>query len=180
MEELKRNGYQVYLSAFQRYDTYMHPLTVNQFYERLDQLDPTITDLWGVYNEQSMIAYAEVKKYDDMRHLGIIKFHPEYMKDYPSYALFFALIEHYLTDERIKYISNGTRSLSHDTNIQDFLIQKFNFRKAYCRLNIYYKMPLGFIVKMLYPFRVLFSSIPLKFSKKIYLLFYQEYIKRHS
>jgi hypothetical protein len=56
-------------------------------------------------------------------------------------------------------VSNGSRSISHDTNMQDYLL-KFGWHKQFCRLNIVYG-PLAEIgVKALYPFRRYISRLP--------------------
>jgi len=179
-QELKKSGFDVYLSAFKRYETFIKPMSQQKFCERIDQINVGEYDFWGVYNKKQMIAYAEVRKMGEMCHLNIIKFHPDYMKQYPSYALFYSLIDYYLSMQHIKYISNGTRSLSHDTNIQDFLLQKFNFRKAYCSLNVCYSPIVKVVVMVLYPFRKLFKKIPVNLAQKLYALLNQEYVRRNS
>ena len=50
---------------------------------------------------------------------------------------------------------DGGRSITNHSNIQPFLIDKFNFKKAYCHFDIYYKWWLRVAIKMLYPFRKL-------------------------
>ena len=52
-----------------------------------------------------------------------------------------------------KYICDGARSISHETNFQDYLEKYFGFRKAYCKLHIAYNPRVKWIVKMLFPFR---------------------------
>ena len=56
------------------------------------------------------------------------------------------------------YINDGTRSLYHETAFQDYLEKYFGFRKAFCLLKIEYWPPFGIGVRLLYPFRKLFSS----------------------
>lgn len=51
------------------------------------------------------------------------------------------------------YINDGARSIRHETAFQDYLEKYFGFRKAYCKLNIMYRFPLGIMVSVLYPFR---------------------------
>lgn len=52
-----------------------------------------------------------------------------------------------------KYICDGTRNISHETKFQDYLEKYFNFRKAYCKLNIKYRPVIKPIVKLLFVFR---------------------------
>ncbi len=58
----------------------------------------------------------------------------------------------------MRYVYDGTRSITHHSNIQEFLLVKFKFRKAYCRLQIGYVWWLRIIVCLLYPFRRLISN----------------------
>lgn len=51
------------------------------------------------------------------------------------------------------YINDGSRAIRHETAFQDYLEKYFEFRKAYCRLNMRYRKGFGLLVKVLYPFR---------------------------
>ena len=59
-------------------------------------------------------------------------------------------------------VSDGSRSVSEHSNIQSYLIDKFKFRKAYCRLDVYYKWWFGIVVKILYPFRNVIPFVNVK------------------
>ena len=60
---------------------------------------------------------------------------------------------YYLNELKLRYVSDGARSITEHSNIQPFLINKFKFRKAYCNLKLYYKWWFGIAVKLIYPFR---------------------------
>jgi len=60
---------------------------------------------------------------------------------------------HYLNQRKLRYVNDGARSISHFTQVQDFLIDKFKFRKAYSRLLVAYNPQVGLGVRFLYPFR---------------------------
>ena len=177
-EELKNEGFNVYKAAFLNYNTLLDPLNEKEFYERIDGLQDDIYDLWGVYRDNKLIAYTEIRKLGRVRNTSITKFHPDYLKDYPSYALFYTLIDYYLSSPGVSYITNGTRSIFHKTNIQDFLISKFNYRKAYCKLHVYYKPAVKWMINLLYPFNPLISKIPLVIFQKLSMLLTQEYFRR--
>ena len=67
----------------------------------------------------------------------------------------------------------------HKTNTQQYLIQKFNFRKAFCTLHLEYRSPLKFIVKFLYRFKPVLKFLKWNFIfNKIYALLLHEEIKR--
>ena len=103
---------------------------------------------------------------------------PESMAKFSGYLLFHEMELHYLKKRGFKYISDGARSLSHDTNIHDFLIRKFNFRKAYANLHVVYTPWLGLAVKLAFPLRHWIDAVPLGPSKKAGILLKQESIRR--
>lgn len=178
-EELKIQGYPVYEGAFTRYDT-SRKLARDEFLRRIEGLNPDQYEFWGVYQGTALVAYAEIRHIKDVINTSVMKFHPSGLKDYSSYALFYTLIEHYLGKRKIRYITNGARSLSHDTNIQGFLIEKFNFRKAYCKLNVCYTGFLGNLVRVAYPLRSLIGMLPIWPFDNLHALLMQEYIRRNS
>ena len=107
-----------------------------------------------------------------------IKFHPKYLRLYSSYALFYTMNYYYLNEMKFRYVNDGARNLVHKTNIQDFLITKFGFRKAYCKLHIQYNLFLKFLVMLIYPLRFVFYRFNNKFAVKITSLLVQEEIRR--
>jgi len=125
-----------------------------------------------------MIAYAQNFLLDRSCNYGSMKFYLKYLNLYPSYALIYHMNRYYLNDKDFLYVSDGARSILHDTNIQEFLIKKFQFRKAYCRLNIVYRWDIKLIVIFLYPFRKIILKINQNFFKKISVLLAQEEIQR--
>lgn len=57
------------------------------------------------------------------------------------------------------YIFDGERSVNHETAFQDYLEKYFGFRKAYCRLHLKYRSPVGMAVGALYPLRKLLRAL---------------------
>jgi len=79
---------------------------------------------------------------------------PAYNKThYPYYALFYRMNEYYLSKMNKLFVCDGFRTLDGHSNIQDFLIEKFKFRKAYCELHVVYKWWLACFVKVIFPIR---------------------------
>ncbi|MCR4401057.1 MAG: hypothetical protein NUV35_09390, partial [Syntrophomonadaceae bacterium] len=74
-------------------------------------------------------------------------------------------------------LSNGSRSISHDTNMQDFLA-KFGFRKEYCLLRVAYRPVVDLAVRALYPFRGLISSLQGRRAQPVSAILFQEELKR--
>ncbi len=88
---------------------------------------------------------------------------PDALRDrtHPYYGLIYEMNNHYLSEKKLKYVSDGSRSITEHSNIQPFLEHNFKFRKAYCKLKIYYKWWFGVVIKVLFPFRnvIFFRSI---------------------
>ena len=72
---------------------------------------------------------------------------------YTNYGLFYAMNEHYLGEKHSRYVTDGSRTITEHSGIQDYLTQNFNFRKAYCRLELHYRWWMKIAVNLLYPFR---------------------------
>ena len=104
-------------------------------------------------NEAVAIAVNTIKKdsceYDTMRCKA------DALKDrtYPYYGLIYEMNNHYLGERKLRYVNDGSRTITEHSNIQDFLIHNFGFRKAYCRLKIHYKWWFKVVIKILFPFR---------------------------
>ena len=138
-QELLKSGYSVYKNALERYDVVLQKLNQNEFIKEIDGLDQQ-WDFWGVYcsANKNLVAYSLNRVVDDYCDYSTIKFDPIYLRDYSSYILYYSMNKYYLNENNFKYVNNGTRSISHQTNIHDFLIDKFKFRKAYCKMEIEY------------------------------------------
>lgn len=96
-------------------------------------------------------------------------------------ALVYAVVMHY--NDRLSsdfYIVDGERNIKHETNFFHYLIKYFEFRLAYCRLNIEYNNRMRLIINLLYPFRgvakLLRKLHPL--INNVYCVLYQEQLRR--
>ena len=152
---IARNGYEVYYEAFKRYNTFLEPISKEDFSKKILNSKSNI-DFWGVFVNNKLIAYSQNRVRDNVCEYNVTKFNPSFLKYRPSEALFYEMNKYYLNEKNFLYVSDGARSLSHQTNIQDFLISKFKFRKVYCRLNIAYRRDIDLLVKILFPFRKIF------------------------
>ena len=110
-------------------------------------------------NEAVAIAVNTIKKdsceYDTMR----CKSEALHDRSYPYYGLIYEMNRHYLGEKMLKYVNDGSRTVTEHSLIQDFLIHNFKFRKAYCKLKIYYKWWLNVVIKVLFPFK---NIIPIR------------------
>ena len=174
-DEIKQYGFESYSKSFLQYGTYILPKNINNFRKEIDMLD-NAWHFWAIYNSDGkMIGYSQNRVLDDYCDYSTIKFHPEYLKLYPSFALFYTMNRYYLNDNKFKYVNDGARSIYHETNIQDFLMQKFKFRKAYCKLHIIYSMKIKFLISIIYPFRFLLQHFKIR---QLNTLIIQEKIRR--
>ena len=86
--------------------------------------------------------------------------------------------QYYLNENNFRYVNDGARSISHETNIQTFLIDKFRFRKAYCKLNIIYSTKVRLLLSLIYPFRLILVFLNFGIFIKLNILLKQENIRR--
>ena len=99
-------------------------------------------------------GYAVVKNGDGYCAFQSQKVKPSLEKYQVNAALVHAILSHYA--DRLGsdfYVCDGARSINHITHFQDYLEKYFGFRKAYCRLHMYYRLPVRLGVRLLYPFR---------------------------
>ena len=181
-EEIAKCGYEVYKKAFDNYNTTLTIASEEKFYE--DTLKNKNYDYFAVYsrlengNEDKMIAYSSNLIEDNSCNYKTIKFDPDYLSLYPSYALIHEMNKYYLNELSLDFVNDGARSISHDTNIQNYLIQKFDFRKAFCKLNIIYRWDIKLLIKILFPFKNIIKRYNNKITNKLSVLLLQEEIKR--
>ncbi len=103
-----------------------------------------------------MCGYALLEDMGASVNFTVLRTIPETEKLAINAAMVNGILEHYKDRFDGKfYINDGARAIRHETAFQDYLEKYFNFRKAYCRLNIRYKKGFGAAIKMLYPFRKL-------------------------
>ena len=63
------------------------------------------------------------------------------------------MLTHYLNERKMRYVLDGSRSIYHNTNIQDHLVSVFGFTREYAVLNAQYNPLLYLPVRMCFPFR---------------------------
>lgn len=172
-------GYKVYCEAFTRYDTHEEQYSEKHFIDAVLAM-PDNTEFWGVREKSGgrLVAFSENYVEDDVCFCNTIWFDPAALKEYSSYVFFFELGVYYLDERGFRYISDGARSISHATNIHEFLQSKFGFRKAYAFLNVRYRPLLGLCVAALFHLRKTIPLLPFKKIKILAILLEQERIHR--
>lgn len=169
LKEFSEIAFPIMTSAQKSYKIRCHVINRNEFDDMIKKYKcESDKEFWVVEKKENKeavaIAINRIKEdsceYDDM------KCKPDALKDrtYPYYGLIYKMNEHYLEERKLKYVSDGSRSVTEHSNIQDFLEHNFKFRKAYCRLKIFYKTWFGVVIKVLFPFR---NLIPIRNIKAI-------------
>ena len=157
IEEIRKNAYPILKATFEDYKVTDRPMNEAVFNEYIEHCGRNNYDFWGVFDKetQEMVGFCANHVWKDSCEYGIIGFVPKYKHNasYPYYGFFYKMNEYYLGEKKFKYVADGSRSITEHSNIQPFLEQNFNFRKAYCKLKIRYKWWFGIIVRMLLPFR---------------------------
>lgn len=153
-------GYEVFVAATDNYKVKAVPPTPKEFEDRIR--NAAENEYWACFDLETdkMVAFCMNAVSSESCEYRTMKAIPEYQKKYAYYGLIYEMNRYYLEERKLKYVNDGARSITNHSNMQPFLIEKFNFRKSYCKFSIYYKQPLGIAVKLLFPFRKC-----LKFSK---------------
>lgn len=105
-------------------------------------------------DEGRLCAYSYLTDYSDYLEFSVLRACPESEKNGINAAMVAAIVEDY--NDRLGknfYIIDGARSISHETNFQEYLEKYFGFRKAYCKLHVAYNPRIKWAVKLLFPFR---------------------------
>lgn len=151
----------------------LQPATEDSFRDRIKNSD----EHWIGYDKETGVPaiYAINDLQGDMCNYSTFGANPKFMNStYPYYGLLYSMNEYYLQECKLKYVCDGARSITEHSNIQPFLESKFNFRKAYVKMDIHYKWWFGLAVKLLYPFRRFIKE------KRVSAILYQEWMARHS
>lgn len=151
---LKAKGYPILVDTFADYAATDRTINEADFKAYLDEYQ---FDYWGVFNKEisELVGFSCVRRWTDSCEYDLSGMMTRYKRDgsYPYYGLYHAMNEYYLGEQGFYYVSDGTRSITEHSNIHEFLIQNFNFRKAYCHLQVHYNWWMKIAVKVLYPFR---------------------------
>lgn len=172
---LFEHGYPIYSKAYQSYkkkdSSVVSVPTMEEFLQTYKEASK-VSQFWGVFEKRTnkFIGFAENVIRGNTVIYGSMKFDPNYLKLYSSYALIYKMNQYYLQKMKFDYVSDGPRSFIHETNIQDLLVTKFNFRKAYCKLNVAYSPLLKVAVFLLYPLRGVLNKIDQRYFRQLSMI----------
>jgi len=153
---LKSEGWNILKATYEDYAVSDRTMDETVFLDYLSACEKQDFDFWGIFDQEQLIGFCTVWLWTpDSCEYGLIGILPVYKHNntYPYYGLFYKMNEYYLGEKKYYYVADGARSITEHSHIQDFLIQNFGFRKAYCQLAVHYQWWMKMAVKMLYPFR---------------------------
>ena len=176
---LVKNGYDVFISAFRRYKNVKIPsVTESDFRERylITKNYDDIVQYLGVFYQDKLIGYSIENLYDKIEvSASATKLHPDFLKMNSSEAIYYKESEYYLRENRFEYINIGFKNIMHQTNVQQFYIDKLKFKKVYTNLNVIYKPYLSAFISLSFPMRSFLGKI----KPKLNALYIQEEIRRN-
>ncbi|NOZ78908.1 MAG: GNAT family N-acetyltransferase [Acidobacteria bacterium] len=146
-DEFMAKGYDVYRAAVAHY-TGPAPVATRQQFEQgiaaAARYDAWQT--WGAFVDGKLAAYVVCLVIGDAVLRSSSKSDPAMHRSRPNEATSFVLTRHYLRDEKVSYVSAGCRSISHDTNVQDFLLS-MGYRRIYSPLRVVLGGMLSAVIK---------------------------------
>lgn len=117
-------------------------------------------DVIGCFLKENdaLIGFCIINKVGDMIDKVSEKcLHFDDSKIQPSTVLSWYIIENYINSGLFKLISNGSRTLNHMSLHNDFLIERFNYKRIYCKLHIVLNPKYKFFIRVAYLFRIIFK-----------------------
>lgn len=151
------NAYPILKETFDHYPVQDRKMNLEVFDQYLNHCKERNFDYWGIFEKSTrqLVGFCTVNNWKTCCEYGLSAIRTQYKSNgyYPYYGLYYVLNQYYLKDQYFDYVSDGSRSITEHSNIHDFLIQNFNFREAYCRLQVHYNGWMKTAVKILYPFR---------------------------
>lgn len=189
-DEILLYGYEVCKAAVSRYGRGEFLPSRKAFTARVEAaaLHPSSMEFFGVFRGGDMLAFSENHVQDNGVFLESIWYDPSGLKDYSSYVLIDAILEEYIVHRECRYVSDGSRSIYHETGVHDFLIEKFGFRRVNADMHLMYSSSFALAMQMSRPLKGLAASLgkrlPLSSLRKFEALHFQEGIamsvRRHG
>jgi hypothetical protein len=141
-------------AAFTKYENATNECSKGQFIKNCQNNTEFV--YWAGFQKESgkLIGYLVVRENKNTAEILTAKFNTDYLNTHISDALYFTVINYCILDKGMKYVSSGQRNINHVTYTQEYKEQTLGYRRAYCKLNIKYRLPVRIVVNVLYPFRI--------------------------
>lgn len=154
-KDYKEEIYQIQIEAYADYpEKYRPNVDKEKLFKEIDNWE--FYRFYGAFHKETgeLCGYAWLNRNDIYIYYAFHKVKPVYEKN----GINAAIVAYILKDHEEElmsgvYICDGSRSVSHETNFQNYLEKYFGFRKAYCTLHIKYRTGFGIVIKCLFPFR---------------------------
>lgn len=156
IDVLKSEGWNILKATYEDYAVSDRNMDEVLFLDYLNDCEQRHFDFWGIFDQEKLVGFCAVWIwFPDSCEYGLIGIRPEYKHNnsYPYYGLFHTMNEYYLGEKNFRYVADGARSITEHSQVQDFLVSNFGFRKAYCQLAVHYPWWMKIAVNVLYPFR---------------------------
>ena len=173
--------FDVYNAAYEKYENADNQLDKDDFITHLisDKLE-----FWAGFSNnenKKLIGWISVNPQNDYCDISVAKFHPEFLKLRVSDALYSTILDYYLNQKKLLYVSSGTKSINHVTNTQEYKISHFGYEKVNCVLHIMYNPSIAWIIPILYKFKsVLIKADNIKLIHQINSVMALESIVRYE
>ena len=155
LHDYENDLYQVTLAAYSSWpEKYRPHINEETFLKQVEEWDDA--DIFGGFEIETgrLAGYAMLRDLGSYVEFSVLRVMPETERMGINAAMVAGILEYYNNRFNGKfYINDGSRTIRHETAFQDYLEKYFDFRKAYCRLNIRYRKGFGILIKVLYPFR---------------------------
>lgn len=150
----------LYNSALNGYKNYNYRLNFAQFKEEIfSQIDKI--DIWLISKtNNTAVGYAYIIKNNKYIDLYDIKIDPNNLDCLPIYNLLYHINIYYLSERSYQFISDGRKSMFHETTFQSFLEKKFLYRKAYSKLHIEYSTIISLLIPLIRFFKFIILLFP--------------------
>ena len=157
--EYEADLFEVFCKSFEGYTTVERPKNIirKDFHNNIISMtNDKYCDVYGCFYRETerLVGFLVMYRREHIYGLTQLKTIPEYEKYNSNFSLLDAMLSD-CNEQLINHtliISNGSRTIRHQTNFNDFLEKYFGFRKAYAKLVIVYRFPFGAIVSVLRPF----------------------------
>ena len=153
---IAQNAYPVYVKAHQRYGNNKNNFIAQKAFQKQALIDADFEQLiqyFGVFHGGQLAAYSKCYSFDNEEvNYTQSKFDPDFLKYRIGEVMAYGRNEFYLEKQQVKYVNSGWRSIEHQTNIQDFYQQKFQFKKMALPLYIQYEPKVDMALRLLRPF----------------------------
>ena len=159
VQDYQEQLYEVAKQSFSAYPKKYRPKMppISEFIESLESYNGIV---YGAFFRENnlLCGYSIVTKRSRCISFPVQKTMPNYEKFQINAALVKAIL-----DDNSKllaagfYVCDGSRSVYHETNFQDYLEKYFGFRKIYCDLNLIYNPKYAFLFRLIFAFKSIFA-----------------------